>query len=99
MIDSSRSSPVSGVFRKAEPFLRQAAHAIVGGDTVHYLWGRRQRGNYWVLMHSTASLDNPGAVSHDARNSVLVLSRVGFDDFTPEYPFLFWHPAVGKYPA
>lgn len=76
-----------------------AAHAIVVGDTIHYLWGRRKKGNYWVLMHSTAPAKNPGQVCHDARNPVLLPSKEGFDDFTAEYPFPFLNPADSQYYA
>ena len=81
----------------APPEWAAAAHAIVLDDAVHYLWGRRKQGNYWVLMHSTAPLDDPSAVEHDARNPVLAPSASGFDDFTTEYPFPFRNPADRKY--
>ncbi len=87
------------IFYCKPPEWAAAAHAIVVGNTIHYLWGRRQRGNHWVLMHSTAPADNPDQVKHDARNPVLRPSRDGFDDFTTEYPFPFWNPADGKYYA
>ncbi len=89
----------NAVFFCEPPEWAAAAHAIVVGDTVHYLWGRRKSGNYWVLMHSTAPADHPWAVSHDARNPVLVPAPTGFDDYTTEYPFPFWNPADGKYYA
>ncbi|NKB71633.1 MAG: hypothetical protein GKR89_31550 [Candidatus Latescibacteria bacterium] len=73
-----------------------AAHALVVGDTVHYLWARRKEGNYWVLMHSTAPTSDPTAVEHDPRNPVLLPSQEGFDDFTVEYPFPFFNPADNK---
>jgi hypothetical protein len=74
-----------------------AGHAIVVGDTVHYLWALRREGNYWVLMHSTAPASDPSAVEHDPRNPVLLPSDEGFDDFTIEYPFPFLNPADGRY--
>lgn len=75
-----------------------AAHAIVIGDIVHYLWGRRKEGNYWVLMHSTAPTSDPSQVTHDPRNPVLLPSpEEGFDDYTIEYPFPFLNPADGRY--
>lgn len=43
-----------------------AAHAVVVDDTVHYLWGRRKEGNFWVLMHSTAPSQNPADGRHYA---------------------------------
>lgn len=76
-----------------------AAHAIVVDDAVHYLWGRRKEGNYWVLMHSTAPTHNPAAVTHDPRNPVLLPSTTGFDNYTVEYPFPFRNPADGHYYA
>jgi len=72
-----------------------AAHAMVVGDTVHYLWSRRKEGNFWVLMHSTAPTRNPAAVTHDPRNPVLLPSHTGFDNYTVEYPFPFRNPADG----
>ena len=42
------------VFYCKPPEWAAAAHAIVVDDTVHYLWARRKKGNYWVMMHSTA---------------------------------------------
>ena len=74
-----------------------AAHAIVVGETVHYLWGRRRKDNYWALMHSTAPASDPAAISHDPRNPVLLPSQEGFDDFTIEYPFPFWNPADHRF--
>lgn len=81
----------------ALPEWAAAAHALVLDDAVHYLWGRRKQGNYWVLMHSVAPLDDPSAVEHDPRNPVLAPSASGFDDFTTEYPFPFRNPADHKY--
>lgn len=73
-----------------------AAHAIVVGDTVHYLWARRRKDNYWVLMHSAAPAHDPAALTHDPRNPVLLPSQTGFDDFTIEYPFPFHNPADNR---
>ena len=83
----------------APPEWAAAAHAIVVEDTIHYLWGRRKEGNYWVLMHSTAFAESPSEVSHDARNPVFHPTEEGFDDFTTEYPFPFWNPFDCKYYA
>ncbi len=74
-----------------------AAHAIVVDNTVHYLWARRKRGNYWVMMHSTAPASDPAAIAHDPRNPVVVPSEEGFDDHTVEYPFPFRNPADGRF--
>lgn len=74
-----------------------AAHAFVMDDAVHYLWGRRRKDNYWVLMHSTAPAINPARVAHDPRNPVLLPSSEGFDDYTTEYPFPFYNPADRRY--
>ena len=76
-----------------------AAHAVVVDDTVHYLWGRRKEGNFWVLMHSTAPSQNPADVTHDPRNPVLLPSHTGFDHYTVEYPFPFHNPADGRHYA
>jgi len=85
------------VFYCEPPEWAAAAHAIVVGDTVHYLWARRKADNYWVLMHSSAPAGNPAAIEHDPRNPVLVPSKEGFDDYTTEYPFPFRNPADQKY--
>ena len=85
------------VFACEPPEWAAAAHAIVVGDTVHYLWGRRRKDNYWVLMHSTAPASDPAAVRHDPRNPVLLPSQAGFDDFTIEYPFPFRNPADDRF--
>lgn len=87
------------VFFCEPPEWAAAAHAIVVDDTVHYLWGRRKLGNYWVLMHSLAPANDPASVRHDPGNPVLVPSREGFDDYTTEYPFPFWNPHDQKYYA
>ena len=85
------------VFACEPPEWAAAAHAIVVGETVHYLWGRRRKDNYWVLMHSTAQASDPAAVRHDPRNPVLLPSQDGFDDFTIEYPFPFRNPADDRF--
>ena len=85
------------IFACEPPEWAAAAHAIVVGDTVHYLWGRRRKDNYWVLMHSTAPASDPAAVRHDPRNPVLLPSQAGFDDFTIEYPFPFRNPADDRF--
>ena len=54
-----------------------AAHAIVVGETVHYLWGRRRKDNYWALMHSTAPAGDPAAVSKDPVNPIFTGSGPG----------------------
>lgn len=74
-----------------------AAHAIVIGDTVHYLWAKRRADNYWALMHSTAPASNPVEVTHDPDNPVLTPREEGFDDFATEYPFPFFNPADQTY--
>jgi len=76
-----------------------AAHAIVVDETVHYLWARRRPDNYWVLMHSTAPVSEPAALTHDPRNPVLLPSDEGFDEFTVEYPFPFLNPHDQRYYA
>lgn len=58
-----------------------AAHAIVVGDTVEYLWGRRSPENAWVVMHSSAPAHTPWKVEHDPRNPVVTPGPEGhFDD-------------------
>ena len=92
-----RLEKVNPIIACEPPEWAAAAHAIVVDDTVHYLWGRRKTGNYWVLMHSTAPVSNPSEIKHDPRNPVLLPSREGFDDFTIEYPFPFWNRADRRF--
>ncbi len=74
-----------------------ATHAIVVGDTVHYIWGKRETGARWLLMHSTAPATDPAAVRHDPRNPILLPSKNGFDNAAVEYPFPFRNPADGRF--
>lgn len=74
-----------------------AAHAIVVGETVHYIWARRRADNSWLLMHSHAPTCEPAAVEHDPRNPILVPSEEGFDNYAVEYPFPFRNPTDGKF--
>jgi len=85
------------VFYCKPPEWAAAAHAIVVDDTVHYLWARRKKDNYWVMMHSTAPVSDPAKIEHDPRNPVLRPSKEGFDDYTTEYPFPFWNPADRRF--
>ncbi len=85
------------IFARKPPEWAAAAHAIVVDETVHYLWARRKRNNYWVLMHSTAPASNPATIKHDQRNPVLMPSKEGFDNFATEYPFPFWNPADRRF--
>lgn len=84
-------------FYCAPPEWAAAAHAIVIGDTVHYLWAKRRKDKYWTLMHSTAPASRPREVTHDPDNPILTPSREDFDEFTTEYPFPFLNPSDGKY--
>lgn len=92
-----RIAKVNPVFYCKPPEWAAAAHAIVVGNTVHYLWARRKKGNYWVMMHGTAPVSDPAKIKHDPRNPVLVPSKEGFDDYTTEYPFPFRNPADGRF--
>ncbi len=92
-----RIAKVNPVFSCKPPEWAAAAHAIVVGNTVHYLWARRKKGNYWVMMHGTAPVSDPAKIKHDPRNPVLVPSKEGFDDYTTEYPFPFRNPADGRF--
>ena len=74
-----------------------AAHAIVVDRTVHYLWARNAGKQRWDIMHSTAPVDRPWAVSHDPRNPVVSPSDKGFDDRAVEYPFPFRNPHDGRF--
>ncbi|MHC4226859.1 MAG: glycoside hydrolase family protein [Planctomycetota bacterium] len=85
------------VFACKPPEWAAAAHAIVTGDTIHYLWARRKVNNYWMMMHSTAPVSGPATIKHDPRNPVLLPSKEGFDDFATEYPFPFWNPADRRF--
>ena len=92
-----RIPEASPLFYCEPPEWAAAGHAIVVGDTVHYLWARRRPNNSWVLMHSSAPASDPAAVEHDPRNPVWLPSDEGFDEHTVEYPFPFWNPADQKY--
>ena len=81
----------------APPLWAAATHAIVLGDTVHYIWCVRERGVRWVMMHATAPVDDLTDITQDARNPILVPSEAGFDDAAVEYPFPFLNPADAKY--
>jgi len=79
------------------PLWAAATHAIVVGDSVHYLWAKRETDARWLLMHSTAPARDPAAVTHDPRNPILLPSEGGFDDAAVEYPFPFHSPADGRF--
>ena len=81
------------------PAWAAASHAIVVGDTVHYLWAKKGGDNSWVHMHSSAPVTDPTAVTHDRRNPILRPSADGFDNQGVEYPFPFWNPADQRYYA
>ena len=84
------------VFFCEPPEWAAAAHAMVVGDTVHYLWARRLHpANRWLMMHSEAPASDPAAVMHDPRNPVLEPTDDGFDCAAVEYPFPFRNPADG----
>lgn len=91
--DFERLDDVNPIIACEPPEWAAATHAFVEDETIHYLWGRRKRGNYWVLMHSTAPVSSPAEIKQDPRNPVLLPSRDGFDDYTIEYPFPFFNPA------
>jgi len=74
-----------------------ASHAIVVGDTVHYIWAKKSLDDVWVHMHSSAPTCDPTAVTHDPRNPILLPSEDGFDNQGVEYPFPFWNPADQRY--
>ena len=93
-----RISKGNPIFYCKPPQWAAAAHAMVVGDKVHCLWARRKKGNYWVMMPSTAPASDPAKVTHDPRNPVVVPGSQGaFDDFTTEYPFPFRNPADGRF--
>ncbi|MCY3667556.1 MAG: hypothetical protein OXH81_17975 [Gemmatimonadetes bacterium] len=68
------------------PAWAAASHAIVVGDTVHYLWAKKGGDGSWVHMHSSAPVADPTAVTHDQRNPILLPSADGFDNHGVEYP-------------
>ena len=76
-----------------------ASHAIVVGNTVHYLWAKKGEDGSWVHMHSSAPVADPTVVTHDQRNPILLPSADGFDNHGVEYPFPFWNPADQRYYA
>ena len=81
------------VFACEPPEWAAAAHAMVVGDTVHYLWARREHpANRWLMMHSEAPASAPAAVVHDPRNPILEPAADEFDCAATEYPFPFRNP-------
>jgi len=92
-----RLPQASPLLYREPPEWAAAAHAIVLGQTVHYIWARRRADNSWFLMHTHAPASDPAAIEHDPRNPVLVPSEDGFDSHAVEYPFPFRNPADGKF--
>jgi len=87
------------VFKVPSPQWAAAAHAIVEGDRVHYLWSVRLKGSRWELMYSSAPSSAPHRVEHYVNNPVLRPSKSGFDSSAIEYPFPFWNPLDETYYA
>lgn len=85
------------VFALEPPEWAAATHAIVIGETVHYIWCKRERANRWLMMHATAPTSNVIDITQDTRNPIVVPSKKGFDDQGVEYPFPFLNPADGKF--
>jgi predicted GH43/DUF377 family glycosyl hydrolase len=79
------------------PLWAAATHAIVVGDTVHYIWCAREHPVRWVINHATAPVDDLTDITQDPRNPIVAPSKKGFDDAGVEYPFPFLNPADGKY--
>lgn len=69
-----------------------AAHAIVVGDSVHYIWSKRDQGKFWDLRHSFAPVSSPSMISHDTRNPILSPPPTGMDSKSMEYPCPFYNP-------
>jgi hypothetical protein len=74
-----------------------AAHAIVVGETVHYLWSKKDRNNFWDIRHSYAPVIDPTAIVHDARNPILTPPPTGMDSKSMEYPNPFYNPADNRF--
>jgi hypothetical protein len=74
-----------------------AAHAIVIDDTIHYIWSRRDKDNFWDLRHSYALVDQPEKLIHDPRNPFMSPPESGMDSKSMEYPCPFYNPEDGKY--
>lgn len=74
-----------------------AAHAIVIKDSIHYLWSKRDKDNFWDLRHSSASTDTPEKLIHDKRNPILSPPLVGMDSKSVEYPYPFYNPLDKKF--
>jgi predicted GH43/DUF377 family glycosyl hydrolase len=85
------------LFALKPPQWAAATHAIVVGDTVHYIWCKRVYAPCWLIMHATAPIDDITNITQDPRNPVVSPSEKGFDDQGVEYPFPFLNPADGKY--
>jgi len=92
-----RIETANPIFYCPPPDWAAAAHAIVEGDTIHYLWARRDtHARRWTMMHSSAPASAPAAVQHDPRNPILKPVPGTFDSTSTEYPFPFRNPADGK---
>jgi hypothetical protein len=74
-----------------------AIHAIVVGETVHYIWCKREYGTRWLMMHATAPVADLTDIMQDTSNPIVVPSAKGFDDEGVEYPFPFLNPADNKF--
>jgi len=74
-----------------------AAHAIVVDDTVHYLWSKRDKNNFWDLRHSFAPASNLTSIIHDVRNPILSPPPSGMDSKSIEYPYPFFNPLDEKF--
>lgn len=85
------------VFALKPPRWAAATHAIVVGDTVHYIWCEREIINRWLILHATAPVNNPLDIKQDSRNPVIIPSEEGFDDASVEYPYPFLNPYDNKY--
>ena len=68
-----------------------AAHAIVIGDTIHYIWSKRNKDNFWDLRHSYAPVNQPEKLTHDPRNPFLSPPEKGMDSKSMEYPCPFYN--------
>jgi predicted GH43/DUF377 family glycosyl hydrolase len=92
-----RGNQGNPIFALRPPQWAAATHAIVVGETIHYIWCKREYAPRWVMMHAMAPIDDPADIEQDERNPILVPAEKGFDDVAVEYPFPFQNPYDGKY--
>ncbi|MDG2169406.1 MAG: hypothetical protein P8L44_15930 [Opitutales bacterium] len=92
-----RVEGASPLFTATEGYWAAAAHAIVVGAQVEYLWSMRDPKNFWDLRRSWAPISDLTKLTHDPRNPILTPPKMGMDSKSIEYPNPFYNPYDGRY--